>query len=78
MVRTIDRMVRDGLVMRVPDPNDGRVSRIFLTERGHALRSELVPRAVAVNAANVGRLTPNERRSLSRLLVKLTRGMDEP
>jgi MarR family transcriptional regulator for hemolysin len=78
MVRTIDRMVRDGLVTRVPDPDDGRVSRILLTERGHALRSELVPRAVAVNAANLGRLTPSERRSLSRLLVKLTRGMDEP
>jgi DNA-binding MarR family transcriptional regulator len=78
MVRTIDRMVRDGLVTRVPDPEDGRVSRIYLTERGHALRGELVPRAAAVNAANLGRLTPNERRSLSRLLVKLTRGMDEP
>lgn len=73
MVRTIDRMVRDGLVTRVPDPDDGRVSRIHLTERGKSLRGELVPRAVAVNAANLGRLTPGERQSLSRLLVKLTR-----
>jgi DNA-binding MarR family transcriptional regulator len=73
MVRTIDRMVRDGLVTRVPDPGDGRVSRIYLTERGKSLRTELVPRAVAVNAANLGRLTPDERRSLGRLLVKLTR-----
>lgn len=73
MVRTIDRMVRDGLARRVPDPDDGRVSRIFLTERGRALREELVPRAVAVNAANLGRLSPAEGRTLRRLLQKLTR-----
>jgi hypothetical protein len=34
VVRTIDRMVRDGLVIRAPDPDDGRLSRIYLTERG--------------------------------------------
>ena len=38
MVRTIDRMERDGLVTRTPDPNDRRASRITLTERGWRLR----------------------------------------
>lgn len=76
MVRTIDRMVRDGLVRRVPDPDDGRVSRICLTERGRALRDELVPRAVAVNQANLDRLSPAEGRTLRRLLAKLTRESD--
>ena len=33
MVRTIDRMVRDGLLTRVPGPGDGRISRIFLAAR---------------------------------------------
>jgi len=73
MVRTIDRMVRDGLVKRVPDPDDGRVSRIHLTDRGRSLRDELVPRAAAVNAANLGRLTPAEGKALRRLLDKLVR-----
>jgi len=71
MVRTIDRMVRDGLVRRVPDPDDGRISRISLTERGRALRDELVPRAVAVNQANLDRLSPAEGRTLRQLLSKL-------
>jgi DNA-binding MarR family transcriptional regulator len=74
MVRTIDRMVRDGLVSRAADPDDGRVSRISLTERGRSLRDELVPKAVAVNAANLGRLTATERRTLRRLLGKLLEG----
>ena len=71
MVRTIDRMARDGLVTRVPDPDDGRLTRIYLTERGRSLRDELVPKAIAVNAATLGRLTPAEGRTLRRLLGKL-------
>ena len=64
MVRTIDRMVRDGLVTRVPDPDDGRVTRIRLTERGRSLRDELVPKATAVNARNLNRITEREGRTL--------------
>jgi DNA-binding MarR family transcriptional regulator len=71
MVRTIDRMVRDGLVTRVPDPDDGRVTRIRLTDRGWSLRDELVPKATAVNARNLKRLTEREGRTLQRLLRKL-------
>jgi MarR family transcriptional regulator for hemolysin len=71
MVRTIDRMVRDGLVTRVPDPDDGRVTRIRLTERGRSLPDELVPKATAVNARNLNRMTEREGRTLQRLLHKL-------
>ena len=71
MVRTIDRMVRDGLVSRAGDPSDGRLSRIYLTERGRALRAELVPKAIAVNEAAAARLTPAEGATLHRLLTKL-------
>lgn len=71
MVRTIDRMVRDGLVARVQDPDDGRISRIHLTDRGRSLRGELVPRAVAVNARCLSRLSRTEGRTLKRLLAKL-------
>ncbi len=71
MVRTIDRMVRDGLVRRQADGRDGRLSRIFLSDLGRSLRDELVPRAVAVNAANVDALSASERRRLRLLLRKL-------
>jgi DNA-binding MarR family transcriptional regulator len=74
MVRTIDRMVRDGFVRRTPDPGDGRLSRIHLTDRGRSLRDELVPRAIAVNEA-VGRsMTVSEAETLRRLLRKLISG----
>lgn len=74
MVRTIDRMERDGLVKRRPDPTDGRITRIHLTQRGRALRDQLVPKAMAVNLRMGERLTPPEVKTLRRLLTKLTGG----
>jgi DNA-binding MarR family transcriptional regulator len=71
MVRTLDRMVRDGLVTREADPRDARVTRIYLTERGRGLRDALVPEARAVNAHTESRLTPEEARTLRHLLVKM-------
>lgn len=71
VVRTIDRMARDGLVTRAPDPWDARLSRIHLTERGRALRDELVPQAIAVNHVFLQRLTVSQGAHLRRLLTKL-------
>jgi len=71
MVRTIDRMERDGLVARTPDPSDRRASRIALTERGWALRDDLVPLADGVNRAATATLTDKEVATLRRLLAKL-------
>lgn len=77
MVRTVDRMVRDRLVTRTADPSDGRVSRIYLTDRGKSLRDDLVTKAVLVNARNLGRLSTSERRTLLRLLAKLLGGAED-
>jgi DNA-binding MarR family transcriptional regulator len=71
MVRTIDRMERDGLVSRVPDPTDRRASRIMLTERGTALRDHLVPLADGVNRDATSALTSNEVAILRQVLAKL-------
>ena len=73
MVRTIDRMVRDGLVERRPDPKDGRLSRIHLTAQGSALRDKLIPKAVEVNARILERMTADERTTLVRLLAEIGR-----
>jgi DNA-binding MarR family transcriptional regulator len=71
MVRTIDRMVRDGFVERRPDASDARISRIHVTERGQSIRDELVAKAVGVNERALSRFTATERRNLIALLRKL-------
>ena len=57
MAKTLQRMERDGLVHRVPDPNDGRQTLIRLTAHGreleHAVRGELQS-ANAVASAGLG------------------------
>jgi DNA-binding MarR family transcriptional regulator len=76
MVRTIDRMERDGLVTRNPDPDDRRAIRITLTERGSALRDQLVPLADDVNRRAAAGLTDEEVATLRGLLARL--GAAEP
>lgn len=49
-VRTIDRMTRDGLVERRPDPRDARAVRITLTQKAIDLRGPLMSAAQAVQA----------------------------
>lgn len=71
MVRTIDRMERDGLVTRASDPNDRRASRITLTDRGWSLRDQLVPLADGVNRRATEGLTREEVATLRGLLARL-------
>lgn len=42
MTGLIDRMERDGLVERVPDPSDRRVLRIILTDEGNRIKIPVV------------------------------------
>lgn len=45
----LDRMARDGLVERRPDPHDGRAATVVLTAEGRAARAEAVRTARTVN-----------------------------
>ena len=45
MTKLLDRMVRDGLVKRLPDARDRRVVRIQMTPRGETVVNELLGHA---------------------------------
>jgi DNA-binding MarR family transcriptional regulator len=51
LVRSLDRMERDGLVERRPDARDARITRVLLTEKARMLRDALFAEARAVNAS---------------------------
>ena len=67
----VDRAERDGVVQRRADPKDRRLSRVFLTPRGRALVTSLLPGHAGHIAELVSGLDPAERRELRRLLGKL-------
>ena len=71
MVRTIDRMERDGLVRRVRNTHDRRQLNIFLTDKGRSLRDVLVPCALAVNTTAVQDFTDAEQHQLQAFLHRM-------
>jgi DNA-binding MarR family transcriptional regulator len=66
----VDRLERDGLVERRPSPDDRRVKVLALTPAGSRLRAELL-RQMTDSQHSLGRLTPDERKALVRILERL-------
>ena len=68
MTKLLDRMVRDGLVKRVPDLRDRRVVRVVLTPRGEALAEELAVAARQHEAEVIARHPDTEGPAIKSLL----------
>ncbi|WP_095589396.1 MarR family winged helix-turn-helix transcriptional regulator [Actibacterium ureilyticum] len=71
MANTLARMERDKLILRKRDAQDGRVQRIWLTERARALQAPATGAADAVNAAALAGLSASERDTFLALMGKL-------
>lgn len=67
----IDRLEKEGLVMRCSHPEDRRAYRICLTEKGRALEPVLTPLAAKAQENFVARLTAEEQETLKQLLDKI-------
>ena len=64
MTRLVAGMAADGLVERLPDPDDRRVVRVAASDRGRAVLLAGRDRRVATLATMIAPLTPKERRRL--------------
>jgi DNA-binding MarR family transcriptional regulator len=72
----VDRLVRDGLVVRTVDPDDGRARRLSLTKDGRAyggFAQEVLERCMDSFMAQIG---AEEQATLHVLLERLERGAD--
>jgi DNA-binding MarR family transcriptional regulator len=54
LTRLVNRLVKRGLLARVDDAWDKRVTRIVLTEQGRAVRDTVLPRAIEHLRGNCG------------------------
>lgn len=68
MTKLLDRMVRDGLVQRLPDARDRRVVRIEATERGQVVVGELLVAAQQHEAQVLARFPDMDPAALKQLL----------
>lgn len=71
IANTLARMERDGLIIRKKSESDGRMQRVWLTERARALRDPAIRAAMAENARTLSGLTEAERRQFVMLMQKV-------
>ncbi|MFD4603041.1 MarR family winged helix-turn-helix transcriptional regulator [Streptomyces sp. NPDC058464] len=76
MANTLQRMERDGLVRRVPDPSDRRRTQVCLTGRAREIERELFSAARAVNGAATVGLTEEEVATYLDLTVRVIRNLE--
>lgn len=60
MTATLNRMERDGLISRRPNPDDGRSQLVSLTPKARNKLPQVEAAARAVNASVLDQLTPEE------------------
>ena len=71
MTRTVQRLERAGYVRRVPDPSDGRVTRVEPTPEGVALRAKVERIWSELERRTVGAMTAGQREEALRTMQRL-------
>jgi MarR family 2-MHQ and catechol resistance regulon transcriptional repressor len=72
----VERLEKEGLVVRRDDPSDKRVFRVCLTNRGFALMHNFLPIHNDFMGKIVSVLDGNEKEVLISLLRKLNKGLE--
>ena len=76
MAQMLARMERDGLIRRTPDPNDGRSSRIALTEIAEAHLPDACTALFQGNREALSGFTDEEAAQLVAMLTRLIANLD--
>jgi len=71
ITRMLQRMERAGFVVRRPDAEDQRLSRVYLTVAGRAVRASLQQVILSMEARTFAGLTAEERATLRRYLLRI-------
>ena len=77
MTGKLDRLERQGLVQRTPDPEDRRAIRLGITDAGRALVEQAFTTSLSVYQSMLDGLTATEGKALEVLLDKLLSRLDE-
>jgi len=77
MTGKLDRLQRQGLLERIPDPNDRRTIRLEITDAGRALIDQAFTTSLSVYQSMLDEFTPTEGKDFEGLLDKLLTRLDE-
>jgi DNA-binding MarR family transcriptional regulator len=76
MANTLNRMERDGLIARTPDPEDGRSALVSLTKLGLQRAHEALASAKEVNGLALAGFKPAEREQFLGMLRRVAENLD--
>lgn len=71
MTKMLQRMEKAGFVYRKPDPEDQRISRVYLTEAGRAIQNEVEAVWAKMDAETFSNFSLEERTILRRFLLQM-------
>jgi DNA-binding MarR family transcriptional regulator len=77
MASTLNRMERDGLIIRRPHPEDSRAQLIFLTAQAKSLKEQAIKAAREVNAMALSDLDDAEKETLIALMPRVIRALQK-
>ena len=77
VTKMLNRMVKAGLVERRGDPDDQRVSRVYLTERGRDLQQPVQDVWRQLDETAFASMTPEERMLFRRLLMQVQANLNK-
>lgn len=75
--KMIQRMERAGFVQRRPDPQDQRLSRVYLTEAGHAIRSQVEAVWSQTEAETFAGFSTEEKETLRGLFLRIQENLSK-
>jgi DNA-binding MarR family transcriptional regulator len=71
VTKMLQRMEKAGFIRREPDVEDQRISRVYLTDVGHAVQTEVRAVLDTIDAEVIAGFTVEERVLLGRLLLQM-------
>ena len=76
MTGKLDRLERQGLIQRTPDPEDRRAIRVGITDSGRTLVDEAFTTSLSVYQSMLSEFSPTDTKQLETLLAKLLTRLD--
>lgn len=75
VTRMLQRMERNGFIRREPDPDDQRISRVYLGAEGRAIQGEVEKVFQTLEAETFAGLDENELIALRRMLLRIRQNL---
>lgn len=77
MTKMLQRMEKAGFIQRKTDPEDQRISRVYLTENGRAVQNEVEAVFLQIEKETFAGFTQEERVQLRRFLLQMRQNLLE-